>query len=256
MNGCQLLGLTYQTARTTKKRMTAILMMTMIRLTRALSLIPRTRRTQRRAMIAMAGRLTTAPVETNRWSVSLQSMRSVRHGHRQSAPPRTEQIVEEVDEVGRPADRDEAGRDHILEDEVPADDPGGELAHRSVAVRVCRPGDGDHGGQLCVAKGRAGGGDAGDREGEDDSRSGMPGGLDSRQNEDAHADDAADPQGDQVPNPQGLLQGPPFFGGRGEKLAEGFRSKQAVSHRHPPVGQRYIIKNGVRPASWRDRPVL
>ncbi len=45
------------------------------------------------------------------------------------------------------------------------------------------------------------------------------------QDEDAHADDTADPQGDQVPDPQGLLQGAALFGGLGEELAEGFRPK-------------------------------
>ena len=40
----------------------------------------------------------------------------------------------------------------VLEDEVPADDPGDQLAERRVGVGVGRPGDGDHAGELGVAE--------------------------------------------------------------------------------------------------------
>ena len=49
-------------------------------------------------------------------------------------------------------DRDTHIGESVLEDEVPADDPGDELAERGVGVGVGRAGDGDHTGQLGVAK--------------------------------------------------------------------------------------------------------
>ena len=55
------------------------------------------------------------------------------------------------------------------------------------------------------------------------------------QDEDADADDAADAERDEVPDPQGLLQGAAVHGGVGKQLGEGFRSEQAVSHLCPPV---------------------
>ena len=48
-----------------------------------------------------------------------------------------EQRVEQRVEVAAPADRDRGDRDAVLEDQVPADDPGDELAQRGVARR-CR----------------------------------------------------------------------------------------------------------------------
>ena len=138
MKGCQLDGLTCQTARTMKKTMTAILTMTMIRLTRELSLMPRMRRKVRRPMMKIAGRLMIAPVATNLWSVSLQSTGALTSAGGEGDAPGPEDVVEEVDEIGRPADGDEAGGDHVLEDEVPADDPG-RRARRGWRSRRCRP---------------------------------------------------------------------------------------------------------------------
>ena len=40
----------------------------------------------------------------------------------------------------------------VLEDQVPADDPGDEFAHGRVSVGVGRAGDGDHAGEFGVAK--------------------------------------------------------------------------------------------------------
>ena len=54
--------------------------------------------------------------------------------------------------VPAPADGDRRDRDAVLEDQVPADDPGDELAERRVAVGVGRAGDRDRRGQLGVGQ--------------------------------------------------------------------------------------------------------
>ena len=60
-------------------------------------------------------------------------------------------IVQEARDITRPADRDGGGAERILEDEVPADDPGNELAHRRIRVRVGAARDRNGGGHLGVA---------------------------------------------------------------------------------------------------------
>src|ERR1035437_993427 len=60
--------------------------------------------------------------------------------------------VEQIDDVGREADRDAHVGEGVFEDEVPADDPGDEFAKGRIGVRVGRPGDGDHRGEFGVAE--------------------------------------------------------------------------------------------------------
>ena len=64
--------------------------------------------------------------------------------------------VEHVDDVLGEADSHRHVADRVLQDEVPADDPGHQLAHRGVRVRVGAAGDGDHRSELGVAEGREG----------------------------------------------------------------------------------------------------
>ena len=247
MNGCQLAGLTCQTARTMKKTMTAILTMTMTRLTRELSLMPRTRRKVRSPMMKIAGRLTIAPVATNLWSWSLQSTGAFDQRRRERDPPGPEEVVEEVGEVGRPADRDEAGGDHVLEDEVPADDPA-RRARRAWRSRRCRP------------IRRPGSWPPARRSRGPSRRRRAPAMANERMMPGPACLAASTPGRTKMPTP--MMQPMPsatrsqtrrvFFRERpssavvGEKLAEGFRSEQAVSHLYPPVGQRYIIKEEAR----------
>ena len=56
--------------------------------------------------------------------------------------------------------------DGVLEDQVPADDPGDEFAHGGVGVGVGAAGDGDHGGEFGVAEA----GEAADDGDEDEAR--------------------------------------------------------------------------------------
>jgi len=60
--------------------------------------------------------------------------------------------IEKIDHMGGEADAHGHVGAGVFEDEVPADDPGYELAECGVRVGVGRSGDGDHGGQLGVAE--------------------------------------------------------------------------------------------------------
>src|SRR5262252_5197533 len=58
--------------------------------------------------------------------------------------------VEQVDEVRRKAHADGHVADGVFEDEVPADNPGDDLAHGGVGVGIRAAGNGNHGGQFGV----------------------------------------------------------------------------------------------------------
>ncbi len=101
-------------------------------------------------------------------------------------------VLEEGDQRRAPARGDGSGAESVLEDEVPADDPGEYLAQRRVAIGVGRAGDGDHGGELGVAKSGKGATRAREDIGEHDGRpSVLRRGL-TGEHEDARADNGAD----------------------------------------------------------------
>ncbi len=102
------------------------------------------------------------------------------------------QGVEELDQVARPADGNSGGREQIFEHQVPADEPRHAFAERRVRVRVGAAGDGNHGGELGVAQPGEDAADAGDNERQHNCRSGVLGGGEAGEHEDAGADDAAD----------------------------------------------------------------
>jgi hypothetical protein len=60
--------------------------------------------------------------------------------------------VEQVDDVGGEADADAHVGAGVFENQIPADDPGDELAECGVGIGVGRAGDGNHGGQLGVTE--------------------------------------------------------------------------------------------------------
>ena len=116
------------------------------------------------------------------------------------------EVLEERDHVSRPAHRDGGGGEEVLQNQVPADDPGEELAQRRVAVGVGGAGDRDHGGEFGVAQSGEGAGGTGEDEGDHDPRAGVVGGGLPRQHEDARADDRADAEQDQVDRPEHALE--------------------------------------------------
>ena len=73
---------------------------------------------------------------------------------------------ESVEVVG-PTGGDEAGPDGIFEDEVPADDPGEQLAEGRVSIGIRTAGHRNHAGQLRIAERRESAADRGQQERED-----------------------------------------------------------------------------------------
>ena len=138
------------------------------------------------------------------------------------------EAFKEALEVAGPADRDGHGADAVLEDEIPADDPGHQFAERGVGVGVGAAGDGHRGGHLGVAEAGEGAGDRADDEGKDDRRAGVRGGGVAGEDEDAGSDDAADADHHEVRGGEGALQRP--FARRGGFVLEGcdaFAGEQA-----------------------------
>ncbi len=128
---------------------------------------------------------------------------------RQPRPAARAEAAEQRLEVVAPGDRHRDVADGVLEDQVPADDPGDELAERRVGVRVGAAGLRDHRGQFRVAerrrarrRRRAAGtrGPAPARRLPDDLavRADLPGRRRADRAEDAGADHGADRQHDQV----------------------------------------------------------
>ena len=105
-------------------------------------------RRSRRAMPISAGRFT-MPVRDHvtRACRDLHARRSCqRSGYVQP------EIVQQADDVARPADRDGRGREAVFEHQQHAHDPGDELAHRRVGIGIGRAGDRDRRGEFGVAE--------------------------------------------------------------------------------------------------------
>src|SRR5262249_36422922 len=108
----------------------------------------------------------------------------------------------------------------VLEDEIPADDPGDELAKRRIAVGVSATGDGNHARELGVTEAGEGAGDAGEDHGEDEARSGVVSSDVAGEDEDAGADDGADAEEEEGAGAERAVE---VFGlGVGDEASDGF----------------------------------
>jgi hypothetical protein len=96
----------------------------------------------------------------------------------------------------RPADRDRRRRQRVLEDQVPADDPGDQLAERGVRVRVGRARDRHRRGELGVAQPRQRADDAGEQHRQDHGGARVRARGLARDHEDAGPDHGSDPERD------------------------------------------------------------
>src|SRR6476660_3415130 len=76
--------------------------------------------------------------------------------------------VEDPIRVLAPGDGDGRRGYGILEDQIPSDDPGDQLAHRGVGIGVSAAGERNHGGKLGVTKTGKCAAEAGNDEGEND----------------------------------------------------------------------------------------
>ena len=82
------------------------------------------------------------------------------------------QIAEQLHEITRPAYRHGHVADRIFQNQIPADDPGDDLAQRRVGISVGRSGNRDHRGQLAVTERRESAGDRRDDKGKRHRRAG------------------------------------------------------------------------------------
>ena len=83
---------------------------------------------------------------------------------------RRDSAVEKLDKIIRPAFRDRHVADRIFENQIPADDPGDDLAESRVGISVGGTGNRNHGGELAVTKRREPAGERRDDEGDRDRR--------------------------------------------------------------------------------------
>ena len=135
-------------------------------------------------------------------------------------------LLHHVGEVRRPADRDRAGAERQLEDQVPADDPGDQLAEARVGERVRRPGDRHGAGELGVAERGERAGEAGEDERERDRGPGLLAGGLAGEHEDAGADHDADPEDGQLERAELLAQLVLGLLGVGDRLLDGLGARE------------------------------
>ena len=137
-------------------------MPTITALNQALSLMPTTKSTVSAVTMKTAGRLNTSGTPSTRGAASRISGRG-QGGPQIGGQPAGElqaEAAEELAEIARPGDGHRDVAHGVLQHQVPADDPGHDLAQRGVGIGVGAAGDGDQRGELGVAQGREAAGDA------------------------------------------------------------------------------------------------
>ncbi len=116
------------------------------------------------------------------------------------------EVIEQAHEIARPAHPDGGGSHGVFEHQVPADDPGDELAHGGVGVGVRAPGHRHGAGHLGVAETRQSAGDGGHDERERHRRARVQRRRDAGQHEDSGADDGADAEHGEIERAERALQ--------------------------------------------------
>ena len=142
--------------------------------------------------------------------------------------------AEHLAEIGRPALGDRRRADRELQHQVPADDPGHQLAEAGVGERVGAARDRHGGGELGVAQGRQ---PAGDRGEDERHRYGGPGdaaGGGRGDGEDARADHHRHAEDHQVPPGQVLAQSGARLVGVRDRLLDGLGSPAQRCAFHTP----------------------
>src|ERR1019366_10616967 len=105
--------------------------------------------------------------------------------------------IEQFDEMIRPTGRYRTRAHGVFEREIPADDPGKNLAQRGVSVGISAARQWDHGRKLRVAKSRESATQPGEYEGEHQPRPGIVS-AQSREHEDSCSNHRADAQRSQL----------------------------------------------------------
>jgi hypothetical protein len=108
-------------------------------------------------------------------------------------------------EIPRPTHGDGRCAEQILEDQIPADDPGDELAEGRIAIGVRASRDGNHARELGVAQTGEQTAQSRENEGQNDGGSRVLRGGGAGQHEDSGADDGADAQRGEIQRAEGAL---------------------------------------------------
>ncbi len=116
------------------------------------------------------------------------------------------EILEEAHDVARPADRDRGRAERIFQDQVPADDPGDEFAHRRISISIGAAGDRNGRSHFRIAKPGKGADDGAKHEGQSDRRPGICRSGMAGENENAGADNGADAERDDMDRGQAALE--------------------------------------------------
>ena len=178
---------------TTSTSIASTLATTMTELTMADFCVPAISSAVQASVTSTAGRLIHAPVHDDVIG-GIGPQRRIGE-HRRNVQT---QIADGRSHVARPADRDQRGREQVLEHDAPADDPGDELAKGRIGVGVRAAGHRHHGRVLGVAQPGEKAGDAGQDEAQRHRRPGVEGRDGAGQHEDARADRVADAKGGEV----------------------------------------------------------
>ena len=208
--------------------MTASFTMTRPRAMRALRRVRKMSKMAKPVTTRAAGRLSTRPG-------------SVKGGPLAQTGRRQTEAAQQILQVKGPARGHGGGAHAVFQDQVPADDPGGQFPKNPVGIGVGAAGLGHHGRQFGIAQGRQGAGGSRQEEGEEQARAGD---LDAHpgDHEDAGADDLGHPDDHEVqageaaaakpgPQPRGGRRGPAFSpAGAGlwvaRRTAEGFSASE------------------------------
>ena len=118
------------------------------------------------------------------------------------------------------------GAEEVFENQIPANDPGDELAQGGIRIRVRAPRDRDHRRELGVAQPREQTGEPGRDEGQHDGGARIGGGGLPSQHEDTGADDGPDAEHDQVRGGEHAVQ--PFLA-RFPRVGLGLQHRDALN---------------------------
>ncbi len=117
------------------------------------------------------------------------------------------QFLQQAHEVSGPAGGHGGGAEGVFQHQVPADDPGHQLAQGGVAVGISGAGNGNDGGELRVAEPGERTGDAGKDKAESDRWTSVDCSRLTGKHEDPRADDGADAERDQVDRAERATEG-------------------------------------------------
>src|SRR6185437_10176676 len=134
-------------------------------------------------------------------------------------------ILKKAHHVARTPDGNRRGAEGVLENQVPADDPGEQLAERGVRVGVRAPGHGNHRRELGVAESRERAANRGDQHREDQRRPGELRRRRARDDEDPGTDDGAEAESRETERAEGAAKGASL--GFGDEVRDGLACHEA-----------------------------